>query len=148
MKKCNRCEETKPLDEFNKKGKNRLQSYCRPCQQKDGRERYHLDRENNAIKQNQNKKVRMDGIKADIRRLKEQNPCLDCGKHYAWYVMDYDHVKDRKSKPISELVREGAARWRIFSEITKCELVCSNCHRERTFSRANLTTEIGLDNNE
>jgi hypothetical protein len=135
MKKCVRCNEVKPLDDFNSKGKDRVQPYCRVCQQEYNRSRYHDNRAENAERQRQNKKVRMDGIKADIRRLKEETPCLDCGESYAWYVMDFDHVKDKKSENISGLVRNGAARWRIFSEITKCEIVCANCHRVRTFTR-------------
>jgi hypothetical protein len=78
----------------------------------------------------------MDAIRTDIRKLKEDNPCMDCGVKYPYYVMDFDHVNGKKTTHISEMIQQGMARWKIFSEVTKCELVCANCHRERTHSRA------------
>jgi hypothetical protein len=139
MKKCNRCGETKSLEDFNKKTKNRVQSYCKVCQREYGRIQYHKNREVNAEKQRLAKNKRMDSIKADVRKLKEENPCHDCDMRYPHYVMDYDHVVGKKTESVSEMIRNGAARWKIFSEIAKCELVCSNCHRKRTFTRSGLS---------
>lgn len=140
MKTCSRCNQPKSVDEFNKKGE-KYQPYCKPCSREYGREHYAKDRETNAAKSNLKRKKRMDGIRTDIRKLKESTPCLDCNQFYPWYVYDYDHVNGKKTTHISEMIRNGAARWRIFSEITKCELVCANCHRERTFRRAGLSKE-------
>lgn len=135
MKQCNRCHQVLPLEEFNRKRKESLQSYCRSCQKEYGKEHYHKNREQNAEKQRLAKKARLDAIKTDIRKLKESTPCLDCGESYPYYCMDFDHVNGKKTTHISEMVQQGAARWRIFSEITKCEVVCANCHRKRTFTR-------------
>lgn len=58
-------------------------------------------------------------------------PCMDCNKVYPWYVMDFDHVRGEKKFNI------GASRHcginKIKEEIEKCEIVCSNCHRFRTY---------------
>jgi hypothetical protein len=49
-------------------------------------------------------------------------------------VMEYDHVRGKKVDNISNLV--GRVGWeRLEKEIAKCDLVCANCHRERTFQR-------------
>ncbi len=64
-----------------------------------------------------------------IQKLKEETPCTDCGKYYPHYVMDFDHQKD-KLKDISLMMNYPLKR--IIEEIAKCEIVCSNCHRERT----------------
>jgi len=136
MKQCTRCKQILPLANFNKKTKTRVQSYCKDCSREYGRTYYNANREVNAEKQRVSKRARMDAIRTDIRKLKEDNPCMDCGVKYPYYVMDFDHVNGKKTTHISEMIQQGMARWKIFSEVTKCELVCANCHRERTHSRA------------
>jgi hypothetical protein len=145
MKLCGHCGVEKELSEFNRKNQTRYQSWCRPCMNDISRERYHSDREGNAEKQRILKKARMDAMRKYIRAIKNSTPCLDCNELYPWYVMDFDHVNGKKTTSISEMVQQSAAKWKVLSEITKCELVCSNCHRKRTFSRAGLSTEEELD---
>jgi hypothetical protein len=49
-------------------------------------------------------------------------------------VMEFDHREgEEKNAEISRLVNFSIKR--IEEEISKCDLVCSNCHRERTFQR-------------
>lgn len=69
-----------------------------------------------------------------LRTLKESSPCSDCGSYYPYYVMDFDHVRGRKQKNVMELV-PTLSRKKIDEEISKCEIVCSNCHRKRTHFR-------------
>jgi hypothetical protein len=47
--------------------------------------------------------------------------------------MDFDHVRGVKVTHISQLVQGNLQK--IKDELEKCELVCSNCHRERTHQR-------------
>jgi hypothetical protein len=49
--------------------------------------------------------------------------------------MDFDHVRGEKVANVSVLVAGGASRRRVLAEIAKCEVVCANCHRERTHGR-------------
>jgi hypothetical protein len=74
-----------------------------------------------------------------IRIVKSGSPCTDCGVKYPHYVMDFDHLGD-KSFNVSQ-----ASHWTsleaVKKEIAKCELVCANCHRERTFSRISRLTK-------
>lgn len=78
-----------------------------------------------------------------IRDYKQQNPCDDCGLQYPSYVMDFDHVRGVKtadiSRMLSRLSRGTMTFERILDEIAKCDLVCANCHRKRTFTRSNHT---------
>lgn len=71
-----------------------------------------------------------------LRQLLEvhkQHPCVDCGKTYPQYVMDFDHLPgSTKVAKVSSLVYFGSEKL-LLDEIAKCELVCANCHRERTF---------------
>jgi hypothetical protein len=70
-----------------------------------------------------------------IKNIKESNPCLDCGQFYPYYVMHFDHIYD-KNGSVSDLSRASSSLERIQKEIDNCELVCANCHAERTYSRA------------
>jgi hypothetical protein len=70
-----------------------------------------------------------------LRQLKS-GPCLDCGETYPHYVMQFDHLRD-KEFAISEGVRRFS--WtRVLAEIEKCEIVCANCHAERTWARRDI----------
>ena len=69
-----------------------------------------------------------------LKLLKDQQPCLDCGVAYPWYVMDFDHVTDDKLYDVSIMIGNLNSKKKILQEIAKCELVCANCHRIRTFS--------------
>ena len=69
-----------------------------------------------------------------IKRAKNI-PCADCGMHYPSYVMDLDHVRGKKEFPVGIAAGKQVSFNRLVAEIAKCEVVCSNCHRERTHSR-------------
>jgi hypothetical protein len=64
--------------------------------------------------------------------LKTGKPCTDCRVVYPYYVMDWDHLSDKKFQ-LSRI--RYCSKERILAEIAKCELVCANCHRIRTWNR-------------
>lgn len=62
-------------------------------------------------------------------------PCVDCGRRFPPSAMDFDH-RDAGTKrvAVSRMIgRAGTAA--IMAEVAKCDIVCANCHRERTFCR-------------
>src|SRR6266849_507145 len=60
-------------------------------------------------------------------------PCLDCGGIFHFSAMDFDHVRGKKLFTIGAgIVR---ALKKVMDEIAKCDLVCANCHRVRTYKR-------------
>lgn len=68
-----------------------------------------------------------------VADLKRATPCKDCGTHYPPVCMDYDHVDGPKVRAVSEMISNHASWEAISAEIEKCELVCANCHRLRTY---------------
>ena len=64
-------------------------------------------------------------------------PCADCGVKYPPYVMDFDHTGE-KSAALSRMAGNGVGAQRLAAEMAKCEVVCANCHRERTHRRRNV----------
>lgn len=74
-------------------------------------------------------------MNALINKHKDK-PCVDCGIKYPSYVMDFDHIDaTTKVTNICNLKRHRVAFVKIEAEIAKCEVVCANCHRERTNKR-------------
>lgn len=67
----------------------------------------------------------------EVNRFK-MRPCADCNVQYAPWVMQFDHIQ-AKTKIISHML--GGPIDKIKAEIAKCEVVCANCHFERTHAR-------------
>ena len=63
----------------------------------------------------------------------KSKPCVDCQQTFPPYVMDLDHVRGEKVMAVA-LMRTMNPDL-LMAEIAKCEAVCSNCHRYRTFRR-------------
>lgn len=63
------------------------------------------------------------------------NPhCHDCGNSYPPCVLEFDHrPKIKKIKAVSDLAAAGVSIENLKKEIKKCDLVCANCHRIRTY---------------
>jgi hypothetical protein len=57
-------------------------------------------------------------------------PCKDCGNSYPPCVMDFDHLSN-KSFNISQKI--WCSMEELTAEIAKCDVVCANCHRIRSF---------------
>ncbi len=69
-------------------------------------------------------KAKIDAIKAA--------PCVDCRVSYPPYVMHFHH-RDRETKAYNVSRLTGRKSWEtIQAEIDKCDLLCANCHAERT----------------
>jgi hypothetical protein len=119
LKICPHCGDPRPLTaEYwhpNPRSKTGFQGWCRLCVIAHARE-------NEAVNY------------AVLRELKESAPCADCGLYFPAYVMDFDHLPGTdKVNDISQMARGG--RERLLAEIPKCEIVCANCHAQRTWER-------------
>lgn len=65
----------------------------------------------------------------------KEGPCADCGLEYPPYVMHWDHLPEfEKVASLGDIV-QYQNRTKVLEEIAKCELVCANCHAERTHCR-------------
>lgn len=64
-------------------------------------------------------------------------PCADCGERYPYYVMDFDHRPGETKLHHPNKLSVNAGWKSIEAEVAKCDVVCANCHRLRTFSHLN-----------
>lgn len=135
MKRCQTCKTEKLLSEFNvaSKAKDGLQARCKSC----FKAAYVADKPAQIARVTARNLKHKIELKAYVSELKK-SPCTDCNISYHPFVMDWDHVRGTKLKDISELVRSAVSWAKLKEELTKCELVCSNCHRLRTGKRSGM----------
>ena len=80
-----------------------------------------------------------DQLHALITELKKGKSCVDCKVPYPPYVMDFDHLdestKDIEVSQIPQYYGYEKGKEKILEEVKKCDLVCANCHRQRTQDR-------------
>jgi hypothetical protein len=73
----------------------------------------------------------------DLRQV----PCADCRGRYPPCAMDFDHrAGSDKTVGVTRMVGRAGIR-RILAEAAKCDIVCANCHRARTYSRRTARLE-------
>lgn len=69
-----------------------------------------------------------------VAHLKVKSGCIDCGFNAHPAALDFDHLPgSEKRRQISRMIQSH--RNTLLREIAKCEIVCSNCHRIRTWER-------------
>lgn len=130
MKKCPRCKEEKDAELFskNKRRKDGLAVYCKPCAkilEKESRDR------TGHYKWLDGRKQRNRHIVIDYLKL---HPCVDCGEGNI-IVLDFDHVRGNKTRHVSDMVSRCCSIKTIMEEISKCDVRCANCHRVMTARR-------------
>lgn len=86
-----------------------------------------------------------------IRRYKSETPCAECGESHPWWRMEADHVdgstfrervEQRRQTPSrgqshnnATFSRDGMRRMIEEIEAGTVEIVCANCHKDRTHQR-------------
>jgi hypothetical protein len=82
------------------------------------------------------RKQRYADVNALLAAIKLERGCADCGYRKDPRAMDFDHVRGEKSFNLSQ---SGSIKLeRILAEVEKCDVVCANCHRIRTFDRGRI----------
>jgi len=85
----------------------------------------------------QRKQERREEKKKWFRSYKKEKNCVECGED-DWRCLVFDHKNpEEKKKSVSKMVNSGYAKETILEEITKCQVLCANCHRKRTFKQIN-----------
>lgn len=79
---------------------------------------------------------RFERLSVELGQIKLAAGCADCGYRDHTAALDFDHLEGTtKLANVSRLIRLRS--WPVvLEEIAKCDVVCSNCHRIRTYNRA------------
>ncbi len=134
--KCSSCKKERKPEDFASRGNGKKHKRCKFCQREYNKKHY-KENKDKYIKRAlaHNAKTRKNNA-IKIAKLKSETPCTDCKKKYPYYVMEFDHVRGEKIGNVADL--SHTRNWKqVSAEIEKCEIVCANCHRERTWSRKN-----------
>ena len=71
---------------------------------------------------------------ADLLDQLRSVPCSDCGGVFPQCAMDFDHRDPAtKVRHVTRMIMGSIER--MLAEVAKCDIVCANCHRLRTFNR-------------
>jgi hypothetical protein len=95
-RKCSRCGEVKPVDDFawRRKEKGQRDSFCRPCRSAYGKEHYEANRQRYIEQAAVLKRVRMLERTRYLIDFFATHPCLDCGETDP-VVLEFDHLRDK-----------------------------------------------------
>lgn len=134
MKKiCTSCGQERDAEQdFNWKYKDRSMrnTRCKYCQSLVSKRHY----QNNKQSYLDRARIReIQVIEDNQRRLAHYlscHPCIDCSQTDV-RVLEFDHVRGKKSGNISRMLGLGFSWPTIEAEIAKCEVRCANCHRIR-----------------
>lgn len=132
---CNVCKIEKQIIFFNlrRDGNTEKPKYrCKECELK------YIQKYNKVhIKDTRHRnRKRKDKLKIWFNEKFKNKPCKDCNGIFPPCCMDFDHLDGQiKSRTLATLVGEGYSKEKILEEVSKCDLICANCHRIRTRSR-------------
>ena len=136
---CPKCELELPLDDihfasrYDRKEK-MFQHICRKCQSEYRKSHY----EKNKQKYIDKAKVFTESIIEWFTEYKKTLKCKVCGESRYW-VLDFHHRNpEEKDIDVSTLIRRGN-KTKILNEIEKCDILCSNCHRDLHFKLKNAS---------
>jgi hypothetical protein len=133
---CSRCKVVKPLAAFKAKGAQGWQAYCVACQAAYRQQHYRAHKEKYIAKAKRSAAARRELVRETIQKAKQGKTCADCGAAYPPWVLQFDHLDDsEKQAAVANMAGHGLSVTRVVREIAKCEIVCANCHADRTHRR-------------
>ena len=125
-RKCSKCGKTKALSSFQMSYRTERKRWsregvCKACVSIRGKEK--------------NKNHNLDVRKYVFDYLKKQ-PCVDCGETNV-LALEFDHLHSKKFDIGTALGGSAKLASRVKSEIKKCVVRCSTCHRIKTHMEIN-----------
>lgn len=111
---CNQCHTDKPISDFYTRGKSKIPQYmCKTCF--------------NSYCVSRWTQRKIDAI------IHKGSECVDCKIKYPeepYVIFDFHH-RDPEDKDLDWSKLRLMSIQKIKSELDKCDLLCSNCHRKR-----------------
>lgn len=138
LKKCTICDQSKVRKDFyyRDKKRGRLHSQCKACyenkRRKIWKEHYHRygdEYRARAIKYNKDLKV---SLRKKMLKYLSDKSCVICGMNDP-RVLEFDHINPSTKNISIARALSNAAKWdAILQEISKCQILCANCHKIKT----------------
>ncbi len=142
-KECRSCKERKPIAHFHKdrRSKDNLCGRCKACacqksktwrsnNRKKHRAYSSTWQKENAERIKEREHIKRKAVSTVLAKYLLEHPCARCGEEDI-VVLDFHHVRG-KSFSISHAYDKHVSIEELFEEISKCQILCSNCHRRKT----------------
>ena len=131
MKKCRNCQEVKDYSHFHKTSKvgNRYQSDCRKC----------------CVERKKNISMKHRNIVGRWKMLKGCSVCGFKGKHYCQLDLDHINKTDKHPSLKGHAYEPSWSMKKIKQELSKCRVICKNCHAVKTILNEEHKEEIKND---
>ncbi len=71
----------------------------------------------------------------------KRKPCMDCHIQYEPWIMQFDH-RPGEIKCFNISQGMSKTRGQLLREIAKCDVVCANCHADRTWKRSHKEGDL------
>lgn len=68
-------------------------------------------------------------LQAKAAEIKKEKGCRECNYNDNPVALTFHHPDDNKKGNVSTMIQKGKGKKKILSEIKKCEVLCSNCHK-------------------
>lgn len=121
---CTKCGKELPIEDFNWRNKNKgtRRSECKYCHTAYMRAKYKAKKE-------------------EIQDLKIGLKCAKCGYNKCGAALEFHHVNpEEKSNTVARMTSNNYELDKVYKEIEKCVVLCSNCHHEFHFLNNNDPT--------
>lgn len=130
MKQCSKCKEVKSFVEFNKSNtkKDGYHNLCRLCSNKLSKEHYENNKEHYLVSIKKRSKIFKQERRKFLNNYKKEAGCKFCPENEPC-CLDFHHLNpESKENEISMMMESSFEK--LQTEINKCIVVCSNCHRK------------------
>jgi len=68
-----------------------------------------------------------------LNKIKMETGCIKCGYKEHPVALDFDHIDSATKEFTIGTAYTSVSLKRLYKEIDKCQVLCANCHRIKTF---------------
>lgn len=139
-KYCKKCDQNLPIQEFSRNVKNKdgLNNWCKECYKIYFADYYKKNTEKHraiAYEVNRKKKSYLQEL---VNSIKGEYGCQNCDEDDP-DCLDFHHLDPSKKEfTISEQIRKKVNPDKLLAEISKCIVICANCHRKLHMGKIKL----------
>ena len=136
VKRCISCGQDKDESEFSyqRTWLGQRKARCKVCLKTEQRKYYLSTKQSRAEYKARYQVEKREEARRYVSAILSRSKCSDCGESDP-LVLTFDHIKGQKRMNISQMVNQGYSKNAIHAEISKCEIVCANCHLRREKKR-------------
>ena len=77
----------------------------------------------------------MASVLEELHLYKEKHGCFDCRNKFPHYILEFDHKPEFIKIDVVYRVLRNYGPEAAWKEVAKCDVVCANCHKMRTYQR-------------